>query len=69
MDALGRLLDDPRTVPALIALIVAGTAFLRAETARTDARIALMRQGGRRKPDAAAAVPPAGTPERRKGPQ
>lgn len=69
MDALGRLLDDPRTVPAAIALIVAGTAFLRAETARAEARIALMRQGGRRRPSGGAAVPPSGTPERRKGPQ
>lgn len=58
MEQLAAALADPRTLPALLALVSAIAALIRAETARRDAANALARLGGRRKGDAKSLPPP-----------
>lgn len=58
--------SDPRTYPALLGLIVALTAALRANAAATDAHHALKRLGGRRTTPQNGTNPPPGQQERRK---
>jgi hypothetical protein len=64
MSIIITLLADPRTLPAALALAAALAAWLRADTARIDAKNALRRTGGRRADPTP--TPPPGTPERRK---
>lgn len=63
---LEEIASDPRILPALIALIAALTALLRAETARQDARTAISRTGGRRRTPPSASHPAPGQQDRRK---